>query len=155
MFLNLFQDSSAMVCGRVGFHSTQTCGCPFDKERGQRERTKCGLLLVLVYIFISVLAPCDRSIVAAAFHRIPKFNLLPPQTPSQPKQLHFRNTLALSAAAARRLSLGVIWHLCNQHSLALLLFHTVHSLPWALLVLTRRIRELKGGNRFYRIISPQ
>ena len=31
MFLNGFQDSSAMVCGRVGFHSTQTCGCPYDK----------------------------------------------------------------------------------------------------------------------------
>ena len=85
-----------------------------------RERTKCGLLLVLVYIFISVLAPCDRSIVAAAFHRIPKFNLLPQQTPSQPKQLHFRNILALSAAAAAcRLewfdicAINTHWHCCS------------------------------------------
>ena len=32
--------------------------------------------MVVLHIFISVAAPCDKSIVRAAIHRIPNFNLL-------------------------------------------------------------------------------
>ena len=43
-------------------------------------RGKCNIkkdkLMVVLHIFISVAAPCDKSIVRAAIHRIPNFNLL-------------------------------------------------------------------------------